>query len=134
MSSPSSRDLSLLEKTNLFLAKCQTIKKKKTLFQCHKHELRREKTGLRGFRPGPTQVRHKPVCTVIEKGYMLEISDFKKKRDCPICIAKTKALISCAVTVTAQLICPFGFAHADCWFSHEAAQMPIDIFSYHNIA
>ena len=28
---------------------------------------------------------------------------------------KTKALISCAVS--AQLICAFGFAYADCWFS-----------------
>ena len=28
-------------------------------------------------------------------------------------IAKTKALISCA----------FGFAYADCWFSHEAARI-----------
>ena len=31
-------------------------------------------------------------------------------------MAKTKALISCAVT--AQLICTFVFAQADCWFSH----------------
>ena len=30
--------------------------------------------------------------------------------------AKTKALISCAVT--AQLICAFVFAYANCWFSH----------------
>ena len=30
-------------------------------------------------------------------------------------VAKTKALISCAVT--AQLICVFDFAHADWWFS-----------------
>ena len=34
--------------------------------------------------------------------------------------AKTKALISFAVT--AKLICVFVFAYADCWFSHEAAQ------------
>ena len=31
------------------------------------------------------------------------------------------ALISFAVT--AKLICVFVFAYADCWFSHEAAQM-----------
>ena len=36
-------------------------------------------------------------------------------------IAKTKALISFAVT--AKLICAFVFAHADCWFSHAAAQI-----------
>ena len=36
-------------------------------------------------------------------------------------VAKTKALISFAVT--AKLICAFVFAYADCWFSHEAAQL-----------
>ena len=33
--------------------------------------------------------------------------------------AKTKALISFAVT--AKLICVFVFAYADCWFSHDVA-------------
>ena len=33
-------------------------------------------------------------------------------------VAKTKALISFAVT--AKLICAFVFAYADCWFSHGA--------------
>ena len=39
-----------------------------------------------------------------------------KKRDCNtiICVAKTKTLISCVVT--AQLICAFGFAYANCCF------------------
>ena len=27
--------------------------------------------------------------------------------------------------VTAKLICAFVFAYADCWFSHEAAHIPI---------
>ena len=36
-------------------------------------------------------------------------------------MAKTKALISCAVP--AQLICVFVFAYADCWFSQEAAHI-----------
>ena len=37
-------------------------------------------------------------------------------------MAKTKALISCAVT--AQLICGvFVFAYENCWFSHAAAQI-----------
>ena len=35
---------------------------------------------------------------------------------------KTKVLISCAVT--AQLICVFVFAYANCWFSHANAQLP----------
>ena len=43
------------------------------------------------------------------------------KRDCTICVAKTKALISCAVT--AQLICAFVFAYAKSRISHEAAYM-----------
>ena len=37
--------------------------------------------------------------------------------------AKTKVLISCAVT--AQLICPFVFAYADCWFSDAVVQTMI---------
>ena len=39
---------------------------------------------------------------------------------CTIRVAKTKTLISFAVT--AKLICVFVFAYAECWFSHEAAQ------------
>ena len=46
---------------------------------------------------------------------------FRKKRDCSIHVAKTKVLISCAVT--AQLICTFIFAHAKSLFSHDEAQM-----------
>ena len=38
-----------------------------------------------------------------------------------IYVAKTKALISFAVT--AKLICVFVFAYAKCWFSHDAAHM-----------
>ena len=41
-------------------------------------------------------------------------------RDSTIHAATTKMLISCAVT--AQLICIFVFAYADCWFSNAAAQ------------
>ena len=36
-------------------------------------------------------------------------------------VAKTKALISFAVT--AKLICVFVFKYAKCWFSHDAAQV-----------
>ena len=36
-------------------------------------------------------------------------------------VAKTKALISFAVT--AELICVFVFAYAKCWFSHDVAQL-----------
>ena len=45
---------------------------------------------------------------------------FRKKRDCTIRVAKTKALISFAVT--AKLICVFVFAYAK-RFSHDAAHI-----------
>ena len=69
-----------------------------------------------GFRPGPTQI------DLYSHRKELEASNFgfKKKRNCTIRVAKTKALISFAVT--AKLICVFVFTYADCWFSHEAAQ------------
>ena len=44
-----------------------------------------------------------------------------KKRNCTILVAKTKALISFAVT--AKLICDFVFAYAKCLFSHDEAQI-----------
>ena len=44
-----------------------------------------------------------------------------KERDCTIYVAKTKALISFAVT--AKVICVFVFAYAKCWFSHDAAHI-----------
>ena len=49
-------------------------------------------------------------------------------RNDTICVAKTKALISCAVT--AQLICAFGFAYADCWFSHAKAHIDCIIYLF----
>ena len=33
--------------------------------------------------------------------------------------------LSNSFTVTAKLICAFVFAYADCWFSHEAAQIDV---------
>ena len=45
--------------------------------------------------------------------------------DCTIRIAKTKALISFAVTV--KLICVFVFANAKSQFSHDAAQTLNDV-------
>ena len=47
---------------------------------------------------------------------------FRKKRDCTIYVAKTKALISCAVT--AQLICVFVFAYASQVFSRRGSNEP----------
>ena len=74
------------------------------------------KTGLRGFRPGPIQTR-------LYNHTRLEASNFgfRKQRDCTIRIAKTKALISFAVT--AKLICAFVFAYSKNLFSHDAAHL-----------
>ena len=56
--------------------------------------------------------------------------DLESRGIVPICVVKTKALISFAVTV--KLICAFVFAYADCWFSHGVAQMAsaLIIFSF----
>ena len=69
-----------------------------------------------GFRPGPTQTSLYSHRSRLEAGNF----GFKKKRNCTIRVAKTKMLISFAVT--AKLVCVFVFAYAYCWFSHEAAQ------------
>ena len=45
------------------------------------------------------------------------------KRDCTICISKTKALTQISCAVTAQLICVFVFAYANSRFSHDAAHI-----------
>ena len=45
--------------------------------------------------------------------------------DCTIRVAKTKTLISFAVT--AKLICVFVFAYAKSRFSHDAAHMQIQL-------
>ena len=67
------------------------------------YEPRREKTRLRGFQPGSTHTG--PY--ILRKSLEASNSGFRKKRNCTIRVAKTKVLISCAVT--AQLICAFVF-------------------------
>ena len=78
-------------------------------------EPRCEKTGLRGFRPGPTQTG------LYSHRRWLEAWKFgvRKSRKCTIRVAKTRALISFAVA--AKLICVFVFAYAESRFSHDAA-------------
>ena len=51
------------------------------------------------------QVRHKPVCTMIEDGYRLVVSDLEST-GIVLSVAKAKALISCPVTM--ELICLFS--------------------------
>ena len=69
------------------------------------------------------QVRHKPRALYKHGRWLLEAGNFRfrKKRNSAICVAKTKALISFAVT--AKLICGFVFAFAKCWFSYVVAQI-----------
>ena len=81
------------------------------------YEPRCKRTGLRGFRPGPTQIGLCSYRRWLEPWNL----GFREQRDCTIYVAKTKALISFAVT--AKLICVFVFAYAKCWFSHDAAHM-----------
>ena len=50
--------------------------------------------------------------------------DLESSRNHTIRVAKTKALISFAVSL--KLICAFVFAYADCWFSHAAAHIHFD--------
>ena len=50
---------------------------------------------------------------------------FRKMKNHTIRVAKTKAMISLAVT--AKLICAFVFSHADCLFSHDVAHVLSEI-------
>ena len=89
---------------------------------CHEelaviYEPLREKTNNLGFPPGPTQTNLYSHRSRLEAGHF----GFKPNRNCAIRVAKTKALISCAVTK--QLICGFVFAYAYCLFSCAAAQL-----------
>ena len=74
------------------------------------YEPRSEKIGLRGFRPGPTQTGLYSFRRLLEARNF----GFRKKRDCTIYVAKTKALIS---------FCVFVFAYAKIRFSHIAAHI-----------
>ena len=95
------------------------IKKEKNKETIRKqtYEPVREKTNNLGFRPGPTQTGLYSHRKWLEAGNF----GFRKKRDCTIHVAKTKALISFAVT--AKLICGFVFAYANCCFSHAQAHI-----------
>ena len=83
-------------------------------------EPRYEKTGLRGFRSGPTQTGLYSHRRWPEAGKFV----YRKYRDRTIRVAKTKALISFAVN--AKLICVFVFAYANNRFSHDEAQLKMD--------
>ena len=55
----------------------------------------------------------------ISAGTLLILTSLEEEYS-TIRVAKKKTLISCAVT--AQLICVFVFAYANCWLSHAQAQ------------
>ena len=79
------------------------------------YEPSHEKTNNLGFRPGTEQTGLYRHSIKLEAGNF----GYKWKRNSTIRVAKTKVLISCAVTE--QLICVFVFAYANCWFSHAKA-------------
>ena len=65
-------------------------------------------------------VQHKPGCAGTEDGERIEIL-YLGRRDCTSCVAKTKALISLAVT--AKVISASVFAYAKSRFSHDKANI-----------
>ena len=85
-----------------------------------------ENTSLQDFQPGPTQTglySHRIWFEAWNFG-------FRKWMDCTIFVAKTKVLISSAVTT--QLICTFVNAYTKSWFSHywlPGGQKVIKLFS-----
>ena len=79
-------------------------------------EPRREKTN----KLDSDKVWHTPGCTYTGDDFV-----FRKNRYCAIQVAKTKALISLAVT--AKMICIFVFAYVNRWFSHAGAQFVLFI-------
>ena len=68
-----------------------------------------------GLRTGQTQTELYMHRRWLEAGNV----GFRKKRNCTICVAKTKGLI------TAKLIFAF-FTYAKCWFSHVAAHFSVE--------
>ena len=78
-----------------------------------------KKNCLWGFRPGDTKLAIRPQKMV--RGLKIRIQVVE---DCTIYAAKTKALISCEVTV--QLICVFVFTYAKSRFSHDVAHINLE--------
>ena len=70
-----------------------------------------------GLRTYPTQTSLYHHRRWLEAGNL----GFREKGNCTIPVVKTKELISFAAT--AKLICVFVFAYADCWFTHDVAQL-----------
>ena len=69
----------------------------------------------------PTRSDTNRAVQVLQSKKMARGFGFRKLRDCTIHVAKTKALISFAVT--AKLICVFVFAYAKSQFSHNEARV-----------
>ena len=49
-----------------------------------------------------------------------------------MCVVKTKALIG--FSITSKLVCAFVFRYADCWFSHEVADMLVSLVPRYNVS
>ena len=83
----------------------------------YKYEPLHEETCILGFQPSPTQTGLYSHRRWLEAGNFR----FRKERNCTIHGAKTKALISFAVT--AKHICVFVLVYVGCLFSCVAAHM-----------
>ena len=97
------------------------LKQGLTVLALPKNEPSQEKTNNVGFLPSQTQtgfLTKSDTNQPVQSRKQAKSLKFKKK-DCTKYVAKTKMLISCAVT--AQLICIFVFAYA--WFSYAVAQI-----------
>ena len=66
----------------------------------------------------------------LKKARKMKFWDLVEEELCSIRVAKTKALITCAVTV--KLICDFGSAWAKVRFTHDAAHF-ITAFLIHSM-
>ena len=74
------------------------------------------------------QVLHKQLYKYCRR---LDVGNFGfKEMDCTICVVKTKALISCAVTAQLHLIFAFGLAYGNCLVSDALAQLKVMLLCF----
>ena len=92
----------------------------------HAGNLLKKKNHMSHFMRKPTMVRTGPTQTELymhRRWREAQKLGFRKKWVCVIRVAKTKALISYALTM--KLICAFVFTYAKFWVSRDMAHMPL---------
>ena len=68
------------------------------------------------------QVRHKPACTSTENSQRLEISDLSRRGIVQLYYPSNENNGADQLRSYCEADLRLCFRHADCWFSHEAAQ------------